>query len=84
MYMCTYVYSFEPCIPIHFDQWNTSLSIPIFLVWTIILKALSREVFPLKPGVIKWDVFWGVSNNAIFMVVLREYPYNSALFGSVI
>ena len=49
--LCTYVYSFEPFIPIHFDQWNGSLSIHIFSVKSgkIILVALRREVFQLFP-----------------------------------
>ena len=34
-----------------------------------------------KTGVIKWDPFWGESNNThLIMAILRDFPFNNALF----
>ena len=34
-----------------------------------------------KTGVIKWDPFWGESNNThSIMAILRDFPFNNALF----
>ena len=41
------------------------------------------EYYPVMSGVIKLHILGG-SNNCEYIVVLRDFPYNRALFGLVI